>query len=456
MAGSSSLDRDRGPATGHTTLPPVTGIDVPLTAAAGTAAALDEADPLAGFRDEFHLPLGPDGSPQIYLVGNSLGAVPRAAADSVNAEMERWARLGAAAHLEGERAWLPYHELLTGSLARLVGGRPSEVVAMNSLTVNLHLLMVSFYDPTPARHKVLIEDHAFPSDHFAVESQIRQRGLDPAGSLVVARPRAGSETLRSDDLLALIAAHGSELALVMLPGVQYYTGQVLPMAEIAAAAHEVGARVGFDLAHAVGNVPLALHDWGVDFAVWCSYKYLNGGPGGVAGAFVHERHVDDGSLPRLLGWWGQRPDIRFEMGTVFDPVGAAESWQLSNPPILAMAALRASLDIFDRAGGMRPLRMKSERQIEYLDFLMAEVIGDRVESITPVPPAERGCQHSLRIRMPGVDGRDVHRGLEAAGVACDWRHPDVIRAAPAPLYTSFADIHRFVAILDRLLGADTR
>ena len=427
-----------------------------LTADAGTAAALDAADPLAGFRDEFHLPAGPDGSPQIYFVGNSLGAVPRTAADYVNTELERWARLGAAAHFEDELAWLPYHELLTDSLGRLVGGRPSEVVAMNSLTVNLHLLMVSFYDPTPRRHKVLIEDHAFPSDHFAVESQIRQRGHNPARSLVVARPRSGDETLRRDDLLGLIAEHGSELALVMLPGVQYYTGQVLPIAEIAAAAHEVGARVGFDLAHAVGNIPLALHDWDVDFAVWCSYKYLNGGPGGVGGAFVHERHVGDRSLPKLAGWWGQRPDIRFEMETVFDPIATVESWQLSNPPILTMAALRASLDTFDRAGGMEPLRTKSQRQIEYLDLLLAEVIGDRVETITPATLAERGCQHSLRIRMPDVDGRAVYEGLERAGVACDWRHPDVIRVAPVPLYNSFTDIYRFVGVLDRVLDEAAR
>lgn len=434
----------------------MTGSDIVLTTGAETAAALDAADPLASFRDEFHLPAGRDGLPQIYLVGNSLGAVPRAAAGYVNAELERWARLGAAAHFEGELAWLPYHELLTGSLGRLVGGQPSEVVAMNSLTVNLHLLMVSFYDPTPGRHKILIEDHAFPSDHFAVESQIRQRGHDPAESLVVARPRAGSETLRRDDLLALIAEHGPELALVMLPGVQYYTGQVLPMAEITAASHGAGARAGFDLAHAVGNIPLALHDWNVDFAVWCSYKYLNGGPGTVGGAFVHERHAGDRSLPKFLGWWGQRPDIRFEMGTVFDPTGTVESWQLSNPPILTMAALRASLDVFDRAGGMEPLRAKSQRQIEYLDMLLAEVIGDRVETITPTAPAERGCQYALRVKMPGVDGRAVHQALEDADVVCDWRYPDVIRAAPVPLYNSFTDIHRFVGVLDRVLDEASR
>ena len=238
---------------------------------------------------------------------------------------------------------------------------------------------------------------------------------------------------------------------MLLPGVQYYTGQVLPMAEITAAAHEVGARVGFDLAHAVGNVPLSLHDWNVDFAVWCSYKYLNAGPGAIGGAFVHERHVGDRSLPKLLGWWGQRKDIRFEMGTVFDPIPTVESWQLSNPPILAMAPLRASLEVFDRAGGMEPLREKSELQMRYLDFLVAELLGDRIESVTPVALAERGCQHSLRVRAPGVDGRAVYRALQDADVACDWRSPDVIRVAPVPLYNSFGDIRRFVEILDRAL-----
>ena len=434
----------------------MTDPDVPFTAGAETAATLDAADPLARFRGEFHLPVGRDGEPQIYLAGNSLGAVPRAAAEYVGAELERWARLGVAGHFTGELAWEPYHELLADPLGRLVGSGPHEVVAMNSLTVNLHLLMVSFYEPTAARHKILIEDHAFPSDHFAVESQIRQRGGDPAESLVLARPRPGEETLRREDLLGLIATHGAELALVMLPGVQYYTGQVLPMAEITAAAHDVGARVGFDLAHAVGNVPLALHDWDVDFAVWCSYKYLNGGPGGMGGAFVHERHVADSSLPKLLGWWGERKDIRFEMGTVFEPIPTVESWQLSNPSILTMAALRASLDIFDRAGGMAPLRAKSEQQFRYLDYLLGEVIGDRAESITPAAPGERGCQNSLRVRAPGVDGRATYEALQDAGVACDWRHPDVIRIAPVPLYNSFADIWRFVNVLDGALDEAAR
>ena len=434
----------------------MTGPDLSLTTGAETAAALDAGDPLAPFRDEFCLPVGRDGSPQIYLAGNSLGAAPRAAVGAVQAELERWARLGVAGHVAGESAWAPYHELLTEPLARLVGGRPHEVVAMNSLTVNLHLLTVSFYEPTADRHKILIEEHAFPSDHFAVESQIRQRGGDPAESLVLARPRPGEETLRSGDLLDLIAGHGGELALVLLPGVQYYTGQVLPMAEITAVAQEAGARVGFDLAHAVGNVPLALHDWNVDFAVWCSYKYLNAGPGAVGGAFVHERHVRDRSLPKLLGWWGQRKAIRFEMATVFDPIPTVESWQLSNPPILAMAPLRASLDVFDAAGGVAALRAKSQQQIRYLDYLLAEVLDDRIESITPVDLAERGCQHSLRVRVPGVEGRAVYEALKDADVACDWRSPDVIRVAPVPLYNSFADIRRFVGVLDGALAEAAR
>ena len=269
-----------------------------------TAAELDAADPLAPWRDEFLLPAGTDGRPQVYLVGNSLGAVPKQTSAFVSAELDRWAELGIRGHFQGPLAWEPYHELLTAPMASIVGGHDDEVVVMNSLTVNLHLLMVSFYVPTQRRHKILIEDHAFPSDHFAVESQIRQRGFDPATSLVLVRPRDGEETLHPDDVLGLIAEHGDELALVLLPGVHYYTGQVLPMAEITTAGHAVGARVGFDLAHAAGNIPLQLHDWGVDFAAWCSYKYLNCGPGGVGAAFVHRRHVTDRALPKFLGWWG--------------------------------------------------------------------------------------------------------------------------------------------------------
>lgn len=410
---------------------------------APSAAELDALDPLAHLRAEFELPDG------IYLVGNSLGALPRAAREYVNVELERWGSLGVEGHFTGELAWKDYHELLTDQLAALVGAHHDEVVAMNSLTVNLHLLMVSFYRPTAERHRVIIERGAFPSDHFAVESQIRQRGFDPEGSLVVLEPRTGEATLRRDDIVAAIAECGPELALVLLPGVQYYTGQVLPMADITRAAHEVGAIVGFDLAHAAGNVVLDLHDWDVDFAAWCTYKYLNSGPGGVGAAFVHRRHVDDQTLPKLLGWWGTEASRRFEMATVFDAIPTVESWQLSNAPILPMATLRASLDIVDRAGGIRALRAKSERQIAHLDRLLADRLDGRIESITPRAMHERGCQFALRV-VAG-DGKRVFAELERARVLCDWREPDVIRVAPVPLYNSFGDLDDFVEILDGIV-----
>ncbi len=407
-----------------------------LDPATATAAELDAADPLAHLRDRFDVPDG------IYLVGNSLGALPKAARANVAEELDRWGSLGVEGHFTGALAWEPYHELLTEQLAALVGGRPDEVVAMNSLTVNLHLLMVSFYRPTQERHKILIEDHAFPSDHFAVESQIRQRGFDASTSLVVVDPA---------NVLDAIADHGEELALVMLPGVQYYTGEVLPMGEITEAGHSVGAAVGFDLAHAVGNVVLDLHEWDVDFAAWCSYKYLNAGPGGVGGAFVHQRHVADPMLPKFLGWWGTNKATRFEMATEFDAIPTVESWQLSNAPILAMAALRAALDVIDEAGGIGEMRRKSERQIARLDALLDERLAGRVENLTPRDLARRGCQYALQVTAG--NGRAVYEALEEARVFCDWRYPDVIRAAPVPLYNSFADIDAFVDILDDLVDA---
>jgi kynureninase len=413
------------------------------TAPLPSAAELDAADPLAAFRDEFVLPEG------IYLVGNSLGAMPRATRDYVDTELDRWSSLGVEGHFTGDLAWKDYHSLLTDQLALLTGAQANEVVAMNGLTVNLHLMMVSFYRPTAQRHKILIESHAFPSDHFAVESQIRQRGFDPATSLITLSPRAGESTLRREDILETIADEGDELALILLPGVQYYTGQVLPLPEIVAAGHAVGALVGFDLAHAIGNLELDLHAWDVDFAAWCSYKYLNSGPGGVAGAFVHERHINDQSLPKLLGWWGTNPTTRFAMTTEFDAIPSIESWQLSNAPVLSMAALRASLDIFDQAGGMAALRAKSVKQIEYFDRRLAESLAGRVENITPSELRERGCQFALRVTNDV--GRRVFEELEKARVLCDWREPDVIRVAPVPLYNSFADIDRFVQILDGIV-----
>lgn len=408
-----------------------------------TAAELDAADPLAPFRDEFELPDG------IYLVGNSLGALPRRTRDYVNTELDRWGSIGVEGHFTGDLAWKDYHELVSEQLARIVGARADEVVAMNALTVNLHMLMVSFYRPTPDRHKILIEAHAFPSDHFAAESQIRQRGFDPATSLVTLEPRDGEETLHTSDILAAIAEHGDELALVMLPGVQYYTGQVLAMADITEAGHAVGAQVGFDLAHAVGNIEMQLHDWNVDFAAWCSYKYLNSGPGGVAGAFVHQRHINDQSLPKLLGWWGTNPATRFKMATEFDAMPTAESWQVSNAPVLSTAALRASLDIIDEAGGMGALRRKSEQQVQFFDNRLTETLGDRVVNLSPSSLDERGCQFALQV--VGGNGRQVFDALEHARVFCDWREPDVIRVAPVPLYNTFDEIDRFVTILDELV-----
>ncbi|MEM9564131.1 MAG: kynureninase [Actinomycetota bacterium] len=417
------------------------------------ARSLDAADPLAGFRNRFHVPRHSDGTEQVYLVGNSLGLAPTATRTWVDRELDRWATLGVAGHFTGDLAWAPYHEQATEPMAALVGGRADEVVMMNSLTVNLHLLMISFYRPTPARHRVIIEAGAFPSDHFAVESQIRQRGFDPATSLITIAPRPGEELLDESDILGAIADAGDALALVLLPGVQYYTGQVLPMAEITAAGHAVGATVGFDLAHAAGNVPVHLHDWDVDFAAWCTYKYLNAGPGGIAGAFVHQRHVADPSLPKFAGWWGTAKDTRFEMATTFDPIPTVESWQLSNPPILMLAALLASLEVFTEAGGMAPLRAKTERQITYLDRLLADRVGDRIEQVNASELHRRGCQFALRLRDGDrtADGKAVHAALEGAGVACDWRYPDVIRVAPVPLYTTFEDLHRFVNILEGVL-----
>lgn len=405
-----------------------------------SAEQLDADDALAHFRDEFDLP------GELYLVGNSLGARPKTTAAYVNDELARWSTLGVEGHFTGELAWKDYHELVTSQLAALVGAHDDEVVAMNALTVNLHLLMVSFYRPTPQRHKILIESGAFPSDHFAAESQIRHRGFDPASSLITLEPRDGEQMLRPDDILESIDRHGDELALVLLPGVHYYTGQVLPMADIVRAGHAAGAVVGFDLAHAVGNVPLELHDWDVDFAAWCTYKYLNSGPGSVGAAFVHRRHINDQSLPKFHGWWGTNKATRFEMATEFDAIASVESWQLSNAPILLLAVLRASLDIFDRAGGIGPLREKSERQIEFFDRRLTAVLGDRVQNITPQAIEQRGCQFALR--MTAGDGKRVFEHLEQARVLCDWREPDVIRVAPVPLYNSFGDIERFVQILD--------
>ena len=414
------------------------------------ARRMDRQDPLARFRDRFHIPQTAGGEDEIYLCGSSLGLQPKSAADYVNDELDSWRRLGVKGHFEGAFPWMPYHELLTRTMADLVGGEETEVVTMNSLTANLHLMMVSFYRPTRERHRILIENHAFPSDHHAVESQIKFHGYDPAPSMLLLTPRDGEELIREEDVCEIIEREGESIALIMLPGVQYYTGQVFDMAEITRLGHHKGCTVGFDLAHAAGNIPLSMHEWGADFAVWCTYKYLNSGPGSVAGCFVHARHGDTADLPRFSGWWGHDKATRFEMATHFKPIPGAEGWQLSNPPILSLAAIRASLDVFAEAGHMAPLREKSVRLTGYLEWLLDEELGGKVEMITPHDPDRRGCQVSLKLTGRSASGRKMFERLEAAGVTCDWREPDVIRLSPVPLYNRFEDCYRFVEIFTAL------
>lgn len=426
-------------------------MNVPLDRA--HAEALDRDDPLARFRDEFHVPLREDGSREIYLTGHSLGLQPVRTERYLAEELESWRTRAVRGHFEGRHPWMPYHRFLASPMASIVGASEPEVVTMNSLTVNLHLLMVSFYRPTRERHAILIEDHAFPSDRYAVESQIRFHGLDPAHSLILARPREGEELLREDDLRELLERRGHEIALVLLPGVQYYTGQLFDIAGLTRLAHAKGCVAGFDLAHAAGNVELALHDWDVDFAAWCTYKYLNSGPGSVGAAFVHERHAA-ATLPRFAGWWGHDESSRFRMGPDFRPIPGADGWQLSNPPILSLAAIRASLDVFGEAGGMTPLRRKSIALTSYLESQLLWRLGDAVDIITPSDPAKRGCQLSIQIRGGRVAPREAFDKLEASGVICDWREPNVIRAAPVPLYNSFTDAWECASRLASILGSE--
>jgi kynureninase len=413
---------------------------------AGSATEMDAADPLRLFRDRF---LFPEGDEPIYLAGNSLGLQPKTAREYIEQELDDWARLAVDGHLHAQHPWLPYHEFVAEPLARLVGAKPIEVVAMNSLTVNLHLLMASFYRPTTERHKIVIEKGAFPSDHYAVESQIRFHGFDPALSLVELAPREGESILRTEDVLETIERDGHSVALILLGGVNYYTGQAFEMKAITEAGHAQQCIVGFDCAHAAGNLELRLHDWNVDFAAWCSYKYLNAGPGGIAGVFVHERHAHSFDLPRFAGWWGHDKETRFMMGPEFKPLAGAEGWQLSNPPIFQLAALRASLEIFDEAT-MPCLRKKSEKLTGYLETLISSIGNTRISLITPKDPAQRGCQ--LSIRVASAD-KTLFDRLTVHGVHVDWREPDVIRAAPVPLYNSFQDVYRFSELLARSLSA---
>lgn len=405
------------------------------------ALALDAADPLRAFRDEFHIPVHGDGE-QLYFCGNSLGLQPKAVRGALIDELDDWARLGVEGHFLGKHPWMPYHAFVRDSLAGCVGALPSEVVAMNSLSVNLHLLMVSFYRPTTERNIILIEAGAFPSDRYAVESQIRFHGFDPATSLIELAGDEATGTLSMAALERTLAEHGDRVALILWPGVQYRTGQAFDLQEITRLGHARGCSVGFDLAHGAGNLPLQLHDSGADFAVWCSYKYLNSGPGAVAGAFVHEKHaVTD--RPRFAGWWGHDQATRFKMGPDFQPTPGADGWQLSNPPILALAPLRVSLEIFQRAG-MAALRAKSEKITGYLETLIRAQLADTLHIVTPAEPERRGCQLSLRVAGGRERGRALFEHLMANGIVGDWREPDVIRISPAPLYNRFADVLGFV------------
>jgi len=414
------------------------------------ALALDAADPLRPFRAEFLIPRHRDRD-QTYFVGNSLGLQPRGARAHVLEVLDKWAGEAVEGHFRGDTGWMNYHGLVREPLARLVGALPQEVVAMNTLTVNLHLMLASFYRPAGERTAILVEAGAFPSDRYAVESQIRMHGLDPASALVEVEPDEPDGTISMAAIERAIAGHGPRLALVLWPGVQYRTGQAFDLAEIARLAHAQGAVAGFDLAHAVGNLPLALHDSGADFAVWCHYKYVNAGPGAVAGCFVHERHGHSG-LPRLAGWWGHDAATRFRMAPEFVPAAGAEGWQLSNPPVLALAPLRASLEQFDRAGGMAVLRAKSEKLTGFLDALIRQRLAGTLEIVTPAEPVRRGAQLSLRVAGGRERGRELFDYLRDTGILGDWREPDVIRIAPAPLYNRYADVLRFVEEVEHWRG----
>ena len=422
------------------------------------AFELDAADPLPARRAEFCVPPLESGAADAtvaacqaaYLAGNSLGLQPRALRERLEAELDDWARLGVEGHTHARRPWLPYHELLREPAARLVGARPEEVVVMNSLTVNLHLLMISFYRPTPDRHAIVIEDSAFPSDSYAVRSQAAFHGFDPDSAVVRLAPRPGEAALRTEDVVRYLAEHGSRVALVLLGAVNYFTGELFDIDAITAAGHAAGAVVGWDLAHAAGNVPLRMHDSGADWAAWCSYKYLNAGPGSLAGVFVHERHLADRGLPKFAGWWSTDQRTRFQMAPTVTPVDTADSWQVSNPPILAMAPVLVSLEMFDQTG-MPALRAKSGRLTGYLESLLDEVCATRQACvITPRDPERRGAQLSVRIT-----GRDVGpltgRLRHEFGVFTDARQPDVIRLAPVPMYNTFHDCWRAATALAAVL-----
>lgn len=412
------------------------------------ARGFDKKDPLKQFRAQFHIPKI-KGKKSVYLCGNSLGLEPRNVKSVVLEELSDWATLGVEGHLHGKRPWLFYHHFLKKSLAKLVGADPSEVVAMNQLTVNLHLMLATFYRPSAQRFKIITEAGAFSSDQYAIESQIKLQNLDPKKVWIELAPRPGEYALRTEDILSAIREHSDQVALVLFGGVQYYTGQFFDIQAISRAARKAGAYVGFDLAHAIGNVPLTLHDDGVDFAVWCSYKYLNSGPGSVAGAFVHDRHANNSDLPRMAGWWGHQEEKRFEMKKGFKPMSGVDGWQVSNFPVLTGAAHLASLRIFDKAG-MKQIRKKSLLLTGFLEYLLRQIDSnqEKFTIITPEDPAARGCQLSILMHY---QGRRVFDGLTRKGMIADWREPNVIRIAPVPLYNTFEDVYQFAHIFKNAL-----
>jgi len=414
------------------------------------AKKLDNEDPLKSYRDQFHFPTQKNGNPFIYLCGNSLGLQPKSAISAIHEELEVWKTMGVKGHFHAKNPWIQCHEKMADAMANVVGAKPEEVVVMNTLTVNLHLMMISFYRPEDGRNKILIEAGAFPSDRYAVESQIRQRGLDPKECLLELRARKGETCLREEDIKAMIEQEGDHISLILMGNTNYYTGQYFDMKKISEWGHSKGCFVGFDCAHGAGNLPLNLHDAGCDFAVWCTYKYMNSGPGAIGGVFVHERHHHDKNIPRFTGWWGHNKETRFIMGDRFDPIPTVEAWQLSNAPIMAMAPVWASLQMFDQVG-IENLRRKSISLTGYLEYLVKSLGEKMIEIITPADPEQRGCQLSIQVKNATTD---LYTRISDKGVIVDWREPDVIRVAPAPMYNSYEDVFHFYSILKSALDSE--
>ncbi len=408
----------------------------------------DHQDPLKHFRNKFLIPTNNEGEELIYLCGNSLGLQPKKTSEYLEQELNDWAKLGVEGHTDAKYPWFPYHEFLTKSMANIIGAKPNEVVIMNSLTANLHFLMVSFYQPTKTKFKIVIESDAFPSDKYAMESQLKFHGFDPKEGLILWKPSKGEDLCRFEDLEKLVEEQGDEIALLMIGNTNYYSGQAFPLKNITELGHKHGCIVGFDLAHGAGNIQPNIHNSGADFAVWCTYKYLNSGPGSLGGCFIHERHANNPDIKRFTGWWGHNKQTRFNMRQDFDLLPGAEGWQLSNPSILSMAAIRASLDVFEEAG-MENLRQKSVKLTGYMEFLFKEINEDRINIITPTDQNERGCQLSIQVKNAD---KNLHTQLTESGVISDWREPDVIRVAPVPLYNTFEDVFKFIERFKEVLN----